>query len=73
MSSNIPVLKPKKVIQILLNLGFAFYRQSGSHRIYVKGELQVVVPYHSKDFKKGTLLQIIKGTGLSLVEFKKLI
>lgn len=73
MSTTIPILKPKEVIRILLKLGFEFYRQTGSHRIYVKDELQVVVPYHTKDLKKGTLVQIIKGTGLSLEEFKKFI
>jgi predicted RNA binding protein YcfA (HicA-like mRNA interferase family) len=33
-------------------------------------EYQVVVPHHNRDLKKGTIMQIIKGTGLSLDEFK---
>jgi predicted RNA binding protein YcfA (HicA-like mRNA interferase family) len=70
MSSYLPALTPKKVIQVLERIGFTFYRQKGSHRIYVYEDKQVVVPYHNKDLKKGTLLNIIKGTGLTVEEFK---
>jgi predicted RNA binding protein YcfA (HicA-like mRNA interferase family) len=72
MSEKLPAIKPKKLIKILNQLGFDFYRQTGSHRIYVKDEKQVIVPYHNKDLKKGTLIQIIKGTELSIDEFKEL-
>jgi len=71
MSSNIPVLTSKEIERILQKIGFLFYRQTGSHRIFVKDELQVIVPYHNKDLKKGTIFQIIKGTGLSIDDFKK--
>jgi predicted RNA binding protein YcfA (HicA-like mRNA interferase family) len=73
MSSNIPVLTSKELERILLRIGFELFRQAGSHRIYVKDQYQVVVPFHNKDVKKGTINQIIKGTGLSLDEFKKFI
>ena len=71
MSSTLPALTPKKLIKILEKIGFIFYRQSGSHQIFIKDHYQVVVPFHNKDLKKGTLHQIIKGTGLSVEEFKK--
>ncbi len=71
MSSNIPIMTPKEIEKILLRIGFKFYRQTGGHRIFVNSEFQVVVPFHNKDLKKGTIFQIIKGTGLSLEEFKK--
>jgi predicted RNA binding protein YcfA (HicA-like mRNA interferase family) len=70
MSSNIPILTSKEIERILKKIGFELYRQTGSHRIFVKDNFQVVVPHHSKDLKKGTLFQIIKGTGLSIDEFK---
>ncbi len=70
MSSNIPILTSKEIEKILLRIGFIFYRQTGSHRIFVMDEYQVVVPHHNRDLKKGTIMQIIKGTGLSLDEFK---
>ena len=71
MSGVLPSLTSKEIIKILQRIGFDFYRQTGSHRIYVKGDLQVIVPYHNRDIKKGTLYQIVKGTGLSVDEFKK--
>lgn len=70
MSSNIPILTSKEIERILRRIGFELYRQTGSHRIFVKDNYQVVVPFHNKDLKKGTIVQIIKGTGLSLEEFK---
>ena len=71
MSDKLPALKPRQLVKILKRLGFEYYRQKGAHRIFVKGELQVVVPMHNRDLKRGTLRNIIKGIGLSLAEFKK--
>jgi predicted RNA binding protein YcfA (HicA-like mRNA interferase family) len=48
-------------------------RQKGSHRIYVKGNIGITIPYHNKDLKKGTLRAIIKQSGLSVEEFLKLL
>jgi predicted RNA binding protein YcfA (HicA-like mRNA interferase family) len=69
MSKNLPAFKPIDVIRILNNIGFVFLRQKGSHKIFVKNDLLVIVPEHKKDLKKGTLFNIIKGTGLSVEEF----
>ncbi len=69
MSKQFPALKPKETEKILLKIGFVFHRQKGSHKIYVKDDYLVVVPMHNKDLKKGTLLSIIKATGLSVEEF----
>lgn len=71
MSGELPALTPKQVVRALKRIGFIFYRQKGSHQIYVLEEKQIIVPYHNKDLKKGTLLNIIKGTGLTVEEFKK--
>ena len=73
MSKELPSLTPKKVEKAILSFGFIFFRQTGSHRIYVKDELQVVIPFHNQDLKKGTLYQIIKGTGLTTEELKNLL
>jgi len=48
MSSKLPSLKPKEVIKVLEKLGFVFVRQKGSHRIYVKGNIGITIPYHNK-------------------------
>jgi len=69
VSGLLPALTPKEVCAALERLGFSCYRQKGSHKIYVKDKLQVIVPFHVKDIKKGTLHQIIKGAGVSTDEF----
>jgi predicted RNA binding protein YcfA (HicA-like mRNA interferase family) len=71
--TRLPALKPKKLISVLERQGFVFYRQKGSHRIYVKGVLMVVVPFHAKDLKRGTLAKIIEDAGLTEDEFKDLL
>lgn len=69
MSGILPCLTPREVIKALKRIGYTFVRQKGNHRIYVKEERQVVVPFHSKKLKRGTLHNIVKGTGLSPQEF----
>lgn len=71
MSGALPSLTPREATAALERLGFILYRQRESHRIYVKDDLQVVVPFHAKDLKKGTLHQIIKGAGVSAETFLK--
>jgi predicted RNA binding protein YcfA (HicA-like mRNA interferase family) len=69
MSGTLPSTTPREVAAALERMGFTCYRQRGSHMIYVKDDLQVIVPFHAKDLKKGTLHQIIKGAGVSVEEF----
>jgi len=71
MSGILPSLTPKQVATALEHMGFTCYRQKGSHKIYVKDEYQVTIPFHTKDIKKGTLHQIIKGSGATVEEFLK--
>ncbi len=65
-------MKPREVISVLEKAGFYFVRQKGSHRIYVKEGVGVVVPCHSRDLRKGTLRKIIRQSGLTVEEFLKL-
>jgi len=69
--TRLPSLRPRKVISVLNKIGFTEYRQRGSHKIFIKGEHQIIVPMHSKSIKRGTLRQIIKCTGLTRDEFLK--
>lgn len=70
---RLPVLKPKEVIKILEKAGFCFIRQKGSHQIYVKNNIGIVIPWHNKDLKTGTLRKIISQSGLSVEEFIQLL
>ena len=70
---KLPTLKSKELIKVLERVGFCFARQKGSHRIYTRNGVLVVVPWHNKDLKKGLVKKIIKDAKLSTEEFIKLI
>ena len=73
---KLPILSAKKVIKALKSIGFEITRQSGSHIIMVKykdgKKFTVVVPNHD-EIAKGTLLAIIKQSGLTRDEFMDLL
>ena len=73
---KLPILSGHDVIKILSKQGFNVARQKGSHIILVKesvaGKKGVVVPNH-KEIDRGTLLEIIRQSGLTKEEFMKLI
>lgn len=57
-------MKPKELIKLLEREGFVFVRQSGSHAIFRKpGVKLIVVPIHSRDVPTGTLNSILKDAG----------
>ena len=53
--------------------GFRFRMQRGSHKVFVRDsdDRTVVVPWHNRDLKRGTLHALVKGTGLTIDEFQK--
>jgi len=69
--SKLPSLKPKEVARILEKDDFCFIRQKGSHRLYSKGDINIVIPWHSKDLRTGTLRTIISCSGMTVEEFLK--
>lgn len=70
---KLPALKPRQTVKVLERAGFVLVRQKGSHRIYVKGNIGITIPFHNKDLRKGTLKHIIKQSGLTLKEFLELL
>lgn len=40
-------LTAKEAEKLLLSAGFKLIRQKGSHRIYLKDQVRVVLPFHS--------------------------
>lgn len=69
-------VRPKQVLRALRRIGFFVDRVSGSHFILKhpsKPTLRVTLPLHNRDLKRGTLLSIIKQTGLTNEEFEKLL
>lgn len=72
MSKNLPSVKPKEVIRVLKSLGFEERRVTGSHHIYRHKETGQIIPvpvHGNRDLKKGTLISIIRSSGLSIHEF----
>lgn len=70
---KLPVLTPKKIIKILLKIGFQLDHSTGSHFVYydAKGLRRAIVPVHPKDLPKGTLLSVIKQAGITKEELEK--
>ncbi len=70
---KLPVLTPRVVCRALERAGFVLVRQKGSHRMYVKDNLGVTVPYHNQDLKHKTLKHIVQQSGMELVQFIELL
>ncbi len=70
---KLPILTPKKLIKILNKLGFEEDHKTGSHFIFydTKTKRRAVIPFHTKDLPKGTILSILKQTGITKEELKE--
>ncbi len=44
---RLPRLTAKEAEKLLLDAGFIQIRSQGSHRIYLKDNIRVVIPFHS--------------------------
>jgi len=72
MPKLIPI-KPRKLIKILLQLGFVERDAEGSHLFFVNDDGQTtVIPFHSKDLSRGLLRKILHDIQLSVEEYEKI-
>lgn len=69
---KLPVLSGEELIKALEKTGFKKVRQKGSHVSLKKGEYKTIVPMHD-ELARGTLLGILKQSGLSREDFQKLL
>ena len=71
--SKVPSFTSKEIIRLLEQKGFELKRINGSHHYYVHPVTKriTVVPMHNKDLPKGTLLAILKQSGIDKEELKK--
>lgn len=44
---KLPRLTAQEAESMLLKAGYEFIRSKGSHRIYIKGNKRIVVPFHA--------------------------
>ncbi len=58
-----------KVISVLVQNGFHFKSQKGSHKKYTDGAHTVIVPAPRKEIPLGTVKSISKQSGISYDEF----
>lgn len=70
MNFKYPVLSSKKIVQILLELGFDKVAQKGSHAKYKNKQTNriCIVPMHS-EIAKGTLKSILEQADVELEDF----
>jgi predicted RNA binding protein YcfA (HicA-like mRNA interferase family) len=64
----------KEVIKVLIQKGFIFISQKGSHVKYRKKEKEVftaIVPANKKEIPFGTFRSILRQAGINEEEFKK--
>jgi len=69
---KLPVVSGRQMVAALKRAGFEQVRQRGSHVSLQKGSYRTIVPLHS-DLSPGTLLAILKQSGLFRDEFLKLL
>jgi len=64
---KLPILTPKQLVQKLKRLGFTNDHQTGSHIImyHKRTKKRAVIPYHLKTLSKGTLLSLLRESGLT--------
>lgn len=75
MTPRLPAVTSRKAIRALKRSGWELDRIKGSHHIFRHPERsnRVVVPMHARDLAKGTLNQIVEGSGLTREAFLKLL
>ena len=72
MPKLIPI-KPKKLIKILISIGFVERDAQGSHLFFRhKDGRTTVVPIHGRELSKGLLRKILNDVQLSVEEYDKL-
>ncbi|MEW6215098.1 MAG: type II toxin-antitoxin system HicA family toxin [Nitrospirota bacterium] len=59
---KLPQLTPQEAEAMLFKAGFEWVRSKGSHRIYMKGNKRIVVPFHSgRVLHPKIIKQVLKG------------
>jgi predicted RNA binding protein YcfA (HicA-like mRNA interferase family) len=62
LAAKTPRLTSQKAESMLLEVGFQMIRSKGSHRIYMKNDKRVIIPYHSgKILHPKVIKQVMKA------------
>ncbi len=72
MPKLVPI-KPKKLIKILLRLGFKERDSEGSHSFFRHADGRTtVIPVHNRDLSRGLLRKILNDIQLTVEEYDSL-
>ena len=64
--AKLPRLKAEEAEKMLLKAGFELIRSKGSHRIYLKGNRRIVIPFHpGRILHPKVVKQVLKAVGES--------
>ncbi len=67
------LIKPKKLIKILISIGFVERDAQGSHVFFKHTDGRTtVVPIHNRELSKGLLRKILSDVQLTVEEYEKL-
>ena len=75
MIARLPVITPRRLISALGKDGWYLHHATGSHKLFrhpVK-EGRVVVPFHAKDLKRGTLKAILAQADITESDLQTLL
>jgi len=75
VSQRLPSLTPRQVLRALEKAGWEIHRTRGSH-VSLRKEgcpYVVIIPMHTREMPRGTLMDIIKDAGLTPEEFARLL
>jgi predicted RNA binding protein YcfA (HicA-like mRNA interferase family) len=75
VTPRLPGVAPRQAARALDRAGWRLDRVKGSHHVFRHPNRpgRVVVPMHGRDLAKGTLNQIVNGSGLTRDEFLDLL
>ena len=69
---RLPRVTAKQIISVLEDHGFVLARQSGSHKIYIRDNMRVTIPFHgAKILHPKVLKSVLRDADMSIEELAK--
>lgn len=73
MAGRLGSVRPREFVRKMKQVGFKLDHQTGSHVVLLNvSGIRLVVPMHAKEMKRGLLMDLLKQSGLSPQEFRRL-
>lgn len=72
---KLPSITSKKLTKILKSFGFQLDHSTGSHFVFYNpgSKKRAVVPYHTQDLPKGTIMSILREAGITRKQLEDLL